>query len=108
MPPTGNKNHIANLEHHPGFRAKKVISYVGDGKGNAVMPVSNDLALRYAIDSVTNTVSYLGKAFTGTATNAASWQIKKINEASGVVITWADGNSDFDNVWDNRESLSYS
>ena len=107
MPPTGTSNHIDNLEHHPGFRAKKVISYVDDGQGNAVVPVSGDLAVRYVVDSVVSTTFYIGKAFTGTATSAAAWQIKKMDQSAGVVITWADSNSDFDKVWDNRESLTY-
>jgi hypothetical protein len=108
MSPTGNKNHIANLEHHSGLRAKKVIPFVDDGNGNGVMEITGDLALRYVADSVVSTTFYLGKAFTGTATSEAKWQIKKIDESAGTVITWADGNSDFDNVWDNRQSLSYS
>lgn len=107
-PPTGNKNHIANLEHHSGFRAKKVIPYVGDGNGNAVMEISGDMALRYVVDSGVATTYYLGKAFPGSDSGDAKWQIKKIDESDGTVITWADGDSDFDNIWDDRESLSYS
>ena len=108
MPPTGSSNHIDNLEHHSGLRAKKVIPYVDDGSGNAVMQVTGDLAIRYVVDSVTDTTFYLGKAAPGTATNSASWQIIKIDESAGTVTTWADGNIDFDNVWDDRQSLSYS
>lgn len=108
MPPTGSSNHIDNLEHHSGLRAKKVISYVSDGSDNAVMQVTGDLAIRYVVDSVTATTFYLGKATPGTATNAASWQIMKVDESAGTVITWADGNTDFDNIWDNRQSLTYN
>lgn len=53
-------------------------------------------------DTTTANVTYVGKAATGTATSAAAWQMSKIDETTGMVITWADGNGLFDNVWDNR------
>lgn len=60
-------------------------------------------------DTTTADTIYIGKADTGTATSAASWRIKRVQETGGEVITqYADGNSNFDNVWDNRASLSYS
>ncbi len=37
------------------------------------------------------------------------WQIFKMVEAAGVTtITWADGDTAFNNIWDNRASLTYS
>lgn len=59
-------------------------------------------------DTSTANVTYVGKASTGTATASALWQIKKIDETSGMIITWADGNASYDNVWNNRTSLIYS
>jgi hypothetical protein len=52
-------------------------------------------------------VDYVGEASIGTATSAAAWRIKKIDNTSGVVITWA-GTGVFNQIWDNRASLSYS
>jgi len=60
------------------------------------------------IDEATSTVTYIGKATPGTATSVSLWQIQKIDTTTGTVITWADGNGDFDNIWANRASLSYS
>lgn len=57
--------------------------------------------------SVTDTV-YIGYAAIGSSTAASVWQILKINTASGAVFTWADGDSNFDNEWDERTNLSYS
>ena len=55
------------------------------------------------------TVIYIGWATMGTATSSALWRIKKIGISSDVyTIEWADGNQSFDNIWDNRASLSYS
>lgn len=66
--------------------------------------------LAIELDVVSSTVTYLGEANPGTATSAASWRIKKlVSDPSGdLTITFADGNSSFDNIWDNRASLSYS
>lgn len=57
-------------------------------------------------DDYTDTYFYVGNASPGTATNSASWQIFRISSIG--VMQFADGNSNFDNVWDNRASLSYS
>ena len=53
------------------------------------------------------TYTYIGEAVPGTATSDSLWKIKRVTDATGVVL-FADGNNDFDNVWDNRASLSYS
>lgn len=52
-------------------------------------------------------VDYVGEASIGSATSAAAWRIKKVDNTSGIVLQWA-GTGVFDQVWDNRASLSYS
>lgn len=59
-------------------------------------------------DYSTQNVTYVCKAFAGSNSSDPVWQIKKISSASGTVITFADGNSLFDNIADNRASLTYS
>lgn len=60
------------------------------------------------VDSV-GTTTYLGYATAGTVTSSATWAIKRIIETGNdAVITWADGDKDYNNIWDNRLSLSYS
>ncbi len=60
------------------------------------------------LDEVGSGISYVGKAEPGSATDAAVWQITKVTEASGdVVIEYADGDANFNNIWDDRLSLSY-
>lgn len=58
-------------------------------------------------DSGDSNITYIGKAAIGSATSSAVWQIQKIDETTGMVITWG-GTGAFDNIWNNRESLSYS
>jgi hypothetical protein len=51
--------------------------------------------------------TYIGKAEIGASPSSAVWQIKRIDETSGLVISWADGDDIYDNVWDNYLTLSY-
>lgn len=53
------------------------------------------------------TYLYVGKAIVGSATSGAVWQVQRITQADTTIV-WADGNGSFDNIWDNRASLSYS
>ncbi len=68
----------------------------------------SSLTIQY--DDAGSSITYIGKAVPGTATSAASWQIQKLDESStpDFSLKWADGDGNFDNVWDNRASLSYS
>lgn len=68
-------------------------------------------ALEKQIDdhSSDSTITYVGEANPGSDTSSAVWRIKRIVEDStSISIEWADGNGDFDNVYDDREGLSYS
>lgn len=68
-------------------------------------------ALEYAVksDDVGGGVVYFGYATVGTSAASASWKIKKVTETDGdLEITFADGNANFDNTWNDRVSLSYS
>ena len=53
---------------------------------------------------------YIGRAIPGSLTNEAKWQIQKItydvngNPTSGL---YAGDENDYDNIWDNRATLSY-
>lgn len=66
------------------------------------------IQLAKIVDEVSNTY-YVCEALPGTASSAASWRAKRIvYTGDDSVTTWADGNSDYDNIADNRLSLSYS
>ena len=61
-------------------------------------------ALRYDEGA---TYTYIGEAAAGSAESSAVWRIKRLTNASNAIV-WADGNTGFDNVWDDRASLSFS
>jgi len=87
------------------------IKNVSNAKINpATEEKQNQIIGNYAFifdNTSTVNVAYVGTAPIGSATNSAVWRIKKIDETSGVVITWADGDDSFNNIWDNRVSLTY-
>jgi hypothetical protein len=65
-----------------------------------------ELTLR--LDAV-GTTTYIGEALPDTAEGAALWRIKRMVETGpDIVILWADGDANFDNVWTARLGLSYS
>ena len=54
---------------------------------------------------------YYGRALPGTALSAANWAIMKLDydlNENVTSIRWAGGTKEFEYVWDNRASLSYS
>ena len=64
---------------------------------------------KYALKMTTvGSIDYVGEADTGTATSSALWRAKKVDNTSGIIITWADGNANFDNVATDLTTLTYS
>lgn len=76
-----------------------------EAKTDEVISIIKDYTVRL-IESAPYT--YIGKAEIGSAEGSAVWQIKRIDETSGMKILYADGNINFDNIWSNYASLSYS
>ena len=61
-------------------------------------------------DFASTTIAYVGEAIPGTLDSSASWRIKRLTLGldDDVVTEWAGGNANFDKVWNDRASLSYS
>ena len=84
------------------------------GEDNANFDMEHRRLVDEVLDTPTSgdTTYYTGWAEPGTgASSAAVWRIRKIVlDASGDVSEsgFADGNLNFDNIWDNRLALSYS
>ena len=63
------------------------------------------------VDFVGSSLVYRGWAVPGSATSAPSWRIRRtrfIGAEGDVIHDWADGNASFDNIWDDRASLTYN
>jgi predicted extracellular nuclease len=77
------------------------------GSGGAMATAGALMTTR--VDDQTNpSYIYIGKAAVGSSESAAVWQIQRIPTSGIVTAVYADGNGNFDNVWTNRGSLTYS
>jgi hypothetical protein len=61
-------------------------------------------------DFFSDSIIYKGEAAVGSATSSALWRIHKlvIGVDGDVSETWASGDANFNKVWDDRVSLTYS
>jgi hypothetical protein len=60
------------------------------------------------IDESNPSEIYYGYADAGAGTSQPVWGIRRATRTKDVTIyTWADGNENFDNVWDDRLTLNY-
>lgn len=97
VPTTRSIPEIEKYEHDATNNAKKVISI-----GSELYTVRLD-------PTTTTNITYIGKAVIGSSEAASVWQIKTFDKtASTKKILWEDGDSNFDNVWNDRASGSYS
>ena len=61
------------------------------------------------VDEVSIDITYIGKAALGTASSTAAWKIIKMVTTGTVTENlYADGDASYNNIWDDRASLSYS
>jgi len=78
-----------------------------DADTSSVETRSKGLATQ--IDQATANLMYVGEAAPGSAASSAVWRIKRMSQSGDqTTIEWADGDSGFNNIWNNRASLSYS
>ena len=71
--------------------------------------VNQDAIEANRVDVVSATVTYTGYALPGSDNDFPVWRITRATIASNVTsIEYADGNAQFDNVWADRASLTYS
>lgn len=77
-----------------------------DGTNVPKRIISSSMATKIVEDSG---YTYIGIAAPGTLQTEAKWQVKRIDETTPgtTIITWADGDSEFDNTVNNITSLSF-
>lgn len=74
---------------------------------NTTVP-TDDVQYSKRVDEASSTITYIGAATVGASDAAAVWRISRMDTSTDLVILYADGNANFDNIWDNRAALSYS
>jgi len=98
---------LAKMAEEHEYREQEVLSYSFDKKKQSLK--TSAPSIKTLIDKVDSNTTYVGEAVIGTATSKAKWRIKKLTTSGTVTqILYADGNDNFDNIWDNRTSLDYS
>ena len=71
--------------------------------------VSSSSAAQAVRIDTSGSTTYYGFADVGSLDASAVWRIFRETKSGSVTsFTYADGDSNFDNIWDNRVSLSYS
>lgn len=76
---------------------------------NAALPVES-AQLTKRIDFISDSEFYKGEAAPGSDASSAVWRIQKVTIAGDGDVTqlWAGGAATFNNIWNNRASLTYS
>ena len=70
---------------------------------------TKDFSWAHRIDEVNDNLVYEGYAEAGTTNSSALWAIRKISKSDAITsTTWADGDINYDNIWDDRATLTYS
>lgn len=64
-------------------------------------------SLSKRIDEASATVIYIGEAAPGASEIASVWRIKKIDFTNPISVKWA-GTGEYNQVWSNRASLTYT
>ena len=118
----GNSTHVGSGAPGAGLGSDGD-QYIDSDNGDIYSKVTGTWNLQGNIQAVATTtrtdtidptvfpeVTYRGDALPGTATAAAGWRVQKLTQQSDgdMEILYADGNDNYDNIWDNRLSLSYS
>ena len=84
----------------------------GGGAGRALgTPVGalnvDSPVMKQVIDVASSTVTYICEAAPGTLTSAAAWRIQRISVSGTVTTISYAGGGKFDQIADNRASLTY-
>lgn len=90
-------------------RETKIVDVRTDESGTNRLAVDTDEANFTTHYDFYTTAIFIGNAAIGTATGSALWQIKKFTLSSGnpTKKEWADSDENFDNIWDDRLTLTY-
>ncbi len=100
---SGHMDHQQNLSVGSITEAEVIALIATYGSGDGV-------DYNVLIDTVGD-IKYVGSSLPGTATSASTWSIKRIDlsdTGGDVDVTYANGSADFDKVWDDRATYTYT
>ena len=84
--------------------------FIADSFVNVLDRLKAELEVQYnRLIDVDGVYTYVGEAQTGTGEGEAKWRIKRIEEiGDDFNILWADGDANFNNIWTDRTTFTYS
>ena len=98
------EQYMGNTSFDEDFAVNAVETLGFDGK-NLQRQGATSYAIKMTVDG---NVTYIGLAAPGTSQSDATWQAMKLDMSSGILLTWADGNCNYDNNVTNLTGLNYS
>lgn len=102
-----NKQNVQYMENASWHSTLEILTRLGLGFDGQNLQLNNAESLATKV-TVVGDVTYVGVAAPGTSEASAVWQCKKIDQSSGTVVTFADGNSNYDNVATDLTALTYT
>jgi len=108
-----DEQEVANVEHDDTLGVKKVMPYGWDGSNAVAIKVDSSGKLVISGGDlgkeirVSGNYIYIG-ASSVTDTSQALWKIKRLDTTNTLSTKWADGDENYDNVFDNYLTLDYS
>ena len=94
---------IDNWSFDETYNQATILPVEEDPNGTLIRKTTSNLAVRIYTDG---TDTYVAEATPGALTGNSVWRVQKIDTNGNV--TWADGDTDFNNEADNYLTLSYS
>lgn len=84
--------------------------FIADSFINVLDRLKAELEVQYnRLIDVDGVYTYVGEAQPGTGEGEAKWRIKRIEEiGDDFNILWADGDANFNNIWTDRTTFTYS
>lgn len=96
--------YIDNMSFDDTYKVRVALPLELDPSGTVKLKVTDNLALKFIVDG---TKTYVGEATIGSLTSGALWRVFMFDSSTGQ-IKWADGNENFDNIFDNYLTLNFS
>lgn len=73
-----------------------------------ITSVAIEASLAFRKDDTTSSAYiYFGEAAPGTLSSASGWRISRMTVTNGTIL-WADGDGDFNKIWDQRATGTYT
>lgn len=102
-----NKQSVQYMENASWHSTLEVLTRLGLGYDGQNLQLNNAENLATKV-TVAGDLTYVGIAAPGSAQASAVWQCKKIDQSSGTVVTFADGDANFDNTATDLTAHTYS